>query len=41
MRRIAEKEGGPVDVSKDHELTDWAALDAFTDSFVASLRTAN
>lgn len=38
MRRIAGKEGGPVDTSKDHELTDWAALDAFADSFAARVQ---
>lgn len=37
MRRIAAKEGGPVDVTRDHELTDWAALDAFTDAFLAEV----
>lgn len=39
MRRIAEKEGGPVDTSHDHELTDWKALDAFVESLLADLRT--
>lgn len=39
MRRIASKENGPVDVSRDHEFTDWAALDAFTDSFLATVKT--
>ncbi|MGB7285821.1 MAG: flavodoxin domain-containing protein [Salaquimonas sp.] len=34
MRRIAYKEGGPVDTSKDHELTDWDDLKKFTESFV-------
>jgi len=29
MRRIAEAEGGDTDTSRDHEYTDWAALDAF------------
>jgi menaquinone-dependent protoporphyrinogen oxidase len=33
MRRISEKEGGPVDTSKDHELTDWSALKEFTLKF--------
>ena len=31
LRRIARKEGGPVDTSKDYELTDWAALDRFVE----------
>ena len=37
MRRIAGKEGGPVDVSRDHELTDWAALDQFIDGFAGQI----
>ncbi len=28
LRRIARKEGGPTDTSRDHELTDWAAVAA-------------
>ena len=35
LKRIAEKEGGPTDTSRDHEFTDWDALDAFVDGFVA------
>jgi menaquinone-dependent protoporphyrinogen oxidase len=27
MKRIARKEGGPTDTSRDHELTDWRAVD--------------
>lgn len=37
MRRIAAAEGGPVDTSKDYELTDWAALSAFITGFEAHL----
>jgi menaquinone-dependent protoporphyrinogen oxidase len=37
MRRISEKEGGPVDTSKDHELTDWVALKKFVTDFSKSL----
>lgn len=29
MRRIARKEGGPVDTQRDHELTDWDAVARF------------
>jgi len=29
MQRIARKEGGSTDTSRDHEYTDWAAVDAF------------
>jgi menaquinone-dependent protoporphyrinogen oxidase len=28
MRRIARKEGGPTDTSRDHELTDWSEVSA-------------
>lgn len=31
MRRIAAKEGGPTDTSRDHELTDWVAVDRLAD----------
>lgn len=33
MRSICKRAGGPTDTSRDHELTDWNALDAFTDRF--------
>jgi menaquinone-dependent protoporphyrinogen oxidase len=29
MKQIARKAGGPTDTSRDHELTDWAAVDRF------------
>lgn len=35
MRRIAAKEGGPVDTSRDHEFTDWSALDEFVMGFLS------
>lgn len=34
IRRIASAEGGPVDTSKDHELTDWVALKEFAQEFM-------
>jgi menaquinone-dependent protoporphyrinogen oxidase len=34
LRRMSAKEGGPVDTAKDHELTDWAALDVFVLNFL-------
>ena len=34
MRRISKMEGGPVDTSKDHELTDWNRLREFIANFV-------
>jgi menaquinone-dependent protoporphyrinogen oxidase len=33
MRRIAGKEGGDTDTSRDYEYTDWSALDRFTRAF--------
>lgn len=34
LKRIAGKEGGPTDTSKDYEFTDWDALDQFVTEFV-------
>ena len=34
MRRIADDEGGPVDTSKDHEMTDWDELKKFAKEFL-------
>jgi menaquinone-dependent protoporphyrinogen oxidase len=36
MRRIAEKEGGAVDTSQDHEYTDWNEVAAFVDEYLAA-----
>jgi menaquinone-dependent protoporphyrinogen oxidase len=35
MRRIARKQGLPTDTSRDHDLTDWAAVERFADEAVA------
>lgn len=35
MRRIAAKEGGPTDSSRDHELTDWAQVERLAQRFDA------
>jgi menaquinone-dependent protoporphyrinogen oxidase len=32
MRRIARREGGPTDVSRDHELTKWDEVERFADT---------
>jgi menaquinone-dependent protoporphyrinogen oxidase len=37
MRVIAARHGAPVDTSRDHELTDWPAVDRFTSAFAATL----
>ena len=39
MKRIARKEGGPTDVSRDWEFTDWDAVDRYAIEFAARLRT--
>jgi menaquinone-dependent protoporphyrinogen oxidase len=36
MRRIVAKEGGDIDVTRDHEYTDWSALDRFATRFVTT-----
>jgi menaquinone-dependent protoporphyrinogen oxidase len=38
MKRIARKEGGPTDTSRDHVLTDWAAVRAFALDVAAAVR---
>jgi menaquinone-dependent protoporphyrinogen oxidase len=40
MRQIAKKEGASVDTSRDHEFTDWAALDAFVQEFADDVALA-
>ena len=38
MRRISAAEGGPVDTSRDHVLTDWNGLDEFVDGFLSGAK---
>ena len=38
MRRIAAKEGGPTDTSRDHDFTDWHAVRALAVSIAAEVR---
>lgn len=33
LRRICEREGGPTDTSRNHELTDWQKVEHFVDEF--------
>jgi menaquinone-dependent protoporphyrinogen oxidase len=33
MKRIARKEGGPTDTTRDHELTNWQHVDDFARRF--------
>lgn len=40
MRRIAGKAGGDTDTSRDHEYTDWAAVERFAAEFAAALPAA-
>jgi menaquinone-dependent protoporphyrinogen oxidase len=37
MKHIARRKGAPADTSRDHELTDWADLACFVDSFMTSI----
>lgn len=37
LRHLAKKEGGPVDTSRDHGFTDWAALSDFVGGFLKAL----
>jgi menaquinone-dependent protoporphyrinogen oxidase len=36
IKRISKRRGGPVDTSRDHEVTDWAQVRRFVDA-VSSL----
>ena len=38
MRRIARKEGGPTDTSRDHELTNWNDVDRLGREIAAAIR---
>jgi menaquinone-dependent protoporphyrinogen oxidase len=38
MKRIARKEGGATDTSRDWEYTDWDAVDRFADAFAGRVR---
>jgi menaquinone-dependent protoporphyrinogen oxidase len=38
MKAIASRAGLPTDTRRDHELTDWAAIDRFLASFLAALK---
>lgn len=40
MRRIAARNGGATDTSRDHEYTDWARLERQVDAFLEPLRPA-
>jgi menaquinone-dependent protoporphyrinogen oxidase len=37
MKRICRRSGLPTDTSRDHELTDWSAVDAFARDFAGRL----
>lgn len=38
IRRMAEHENAPTDMTKDHEFTDWTALSAFVTEFLAAAK---
>ncbi len=37
IKRLTRKSGGPTDTSRDHELTDWSAVEEFARDFAAFL----
>jgi menaquinone-dependent protoporphyrinogen oxidase len=37
MKRISRSQGGPTDTSRDHELTDWIAVEQFAADFAGAL----
>jgi menaquinone-dependent protoporphyrinogen oxidase len=37
MKRISRGRGGPTDTSRDHEMTDWAAVDQFAERLAQGL----
>jgi menaquinone-dependent protoporphyrinogen oxidase len=39
IKRIAKKEGGPTDTSRDHELTDWDQVDRLGHEIAAAIHT--
>ena len=39
LRTIAGAKGASTDTSKDHEFTDWADLEAFTDAFLGAIKS--
>ena len=40
MKQISQKSGGSTDTSRDHEYTDWAALDRFVAEFTGQLSSS-
>ena len=41
LKRISARAGGPTDTSRDHEMTDWGAVDHFAAAFAATLPAAD
>jgi menaquinone-dependent protoporphyrinogen oxidase len=39
MKRIARRAGASTDTSRDHEFTDWVALDRFVNEFAALVKS--
>lgn len=37
VRMVAKAEGDPTDITRDHELTDWHAVEAFAETFARDL----
>ena len=38
MKRIARKEGGPTDTSRDYEFTDWSRVESLAHEFATQVR---
>jgi menaquinone-dependent protoporphyrinogen oxidase len=41
LKRISKREGGPIDTSRDHELTDWGQVEHFVRAFAATVPYSN
>jgi menaquinone-dependent protoporphyrinogen oxidase len=39
MKKISSKAGGPLDTSKEFELTDWSVIDSFADAFTGTVES--
>lgn len=37
MKRISQRQGGPTDTSRDHDMTDWEAVDRFAERVAQAL----
>jgi menaquinone-dependent protoporphyrinogen oxidase len=40
MKRISRRKGGPTDTTRDHDFTDWAAVDRFAERLAEAVPPA-